>query len=71
MNTFVTHPGLSLNLAHQTIDDRVAQAQQRSQARAARSDQRARARKAPRPSARPTEQYRLPWWAFRFVRPAG
>ena len=71
MNTFVSHPGLSLSVAHQTIDDRVAQALQRSLARAARSDQRARRRGIPRPSARPTEHYRLPWWAFRFVHPAG
>lgn len=70
MNTFVTHPSLSLSVAHQTIDDRVTRAQQRSVARAARSDQRSRARKVPRPSARPTEHFRLPWWAFRFVHPA-
>jgi hypothetical protein len=71
MNTFVSHPGLSLSLAHHTIDARVAQAQQRALARAARSDQQPRRRRVPRPSARPKEQFRLPWWAFRFVHPVG
>ncbi len=71
MNTFVSSPNFALSVAHQTIDDRVAQAQRRSAARAARSDQRTRARKVPRPTASPTEHYRLPWWSFRFVRPVG
>ncbi len=46
MNTFVASPNLALTIAQQTIDERVAQAEHRAQARAARSYQRA-------PDARP------------------
>ena len=70
MNTFVASPTLALSIAHHTIDERVAAAQGRSEARAARSARRAAQRNAPRLSARPREHYRLPWWAFRFPRPA-
>ena len=70
MNTFVASPNLALTIAHQTIDERVAQAEHRALARAARSEARAARRERPRLSARPTEHYRLPWWSFRFVRPA-
>ena len=69
MNTFVASPNLAQSIARQTIDERVAQAEYRAQARAARSYQRAR-RESSRLSGRPTEHYQLPWWAFRFVRPA-
>jgi hypothetical protein len=71
MNTFVSSPNLAMSVATQTINDRVAAAQQRSVARAARSDQRSRRREIARPSAAPAEHYRLPWWAFRFVHPVG
>ena len=37
MNTFVASPNLALTIARQTIDERVAQAEYRAQARAARS----------------------------------
>ena len=57
MNTFVASPTLALSIAHHTIDERVAA-------------RRAAQRNAPRLSARPREHYRLPWWAFRFPRPA-
>ena len=69
MNTFVASPNLAQTIARQTIDERVAQAEYRAQARAARSERRA-VRERTRLSARPTQQYQLPWWAFRFVRPA-
>ena len=70
MNTFVASPNLALTIARQTVDERVAQAEYRAQARAARSEIRAARRESSRLSGRPTEHYRLPWWAFRFVRPA-
>jgi len=69
MNAFAAGPDLARTLAHQTIDERVAQAEVRSQARAARSYARAR-RATARLSARPTQHHQLPWWAFRFARPA-
>jgi hypothetical protein len=69
MNTFVASPNLALTIAQHTIDERVAQAEYRAQARAARSYQRAR-RETARLTGRPTEHYRLPWWTFRIVRPA-
>ena len=70
MNTFVASPSLAQSIARQTIEDRVAQAEYRTLARAARSAQRAARRETSRLSARPTQQYQLPWWAFHFVRPA-
>ena len=70
MNTFVASPNLALTIARQTVDERVAQAEYRAQARAARSPSPTARRDRPRLSGRPTEHYRLPWWAFRFVRPA-
>ena len=69
MNTFVASPTLALSIAHQTIDDRVAQAENRARTRAAKSDTRAR-RETERLSGRPTQPYQLPWWAFRFVHTA-
>jgi hypothetical protein len=70
MNTFVASPNLALTIAQQTVDQRVTEAEYRAQARAARSEIRAARRESSRLSGRPTEHYRLPWWAFRFVRPA-
>jgi len=70
MSTFVSSPNLALSIAHQTVDDRVAQAQYRALARTARAERRAARRETSRLSARPTQQYRLPWWAFRAMRPA-
>jgi hypothetical protein len=66
MNTFLPGPNEALSVAHQTIDDRASGAERRSLARAARAEKRAARRRASRLSARPTEHYRLPWWAFRF-----
>jgi hypothetical protein len=70
MNTFVASPNLALTVAHQTVADRVAQAEQRALARTARAERRAARREASRLSGRPTEHYRLPWWAFRFANTA-
>jgi len=70
MNTFVASPNLALTVAHQTVADRVAQAEQRSLARTARAERRAARRGTSRLSARPTQHYHLPWWAFRFAHTA-
>ncbi len=70
MNTFVASPDLAQSIARRTIDERVAQAEYRALARAARSERRTARRESERLSARPTQQYQLPWWAFRFTRPA-
>jgi len=67
MNTFVASPNLALTVAHQTIAERVAQAEQRALARTVRAEQRAARRETARLSARPTHQFQLPWWAFRFA----
>lgn len=65
MNTFVGSPNLALTVAHQTVAERVAQAEQRALARTARAERRAARRETSRLSARPTHQYQLPWWVFR------
>ncbi len=70
MNTFVASPNLALTVAHQTIAERVADAELRALARSARAERRAALRETSRLSARPTEHYRLPWWAFRFAHTA-
>jgi hypothetical protein len=67
MNTFTNNPSLALALAQQAIDERIARAQRREAARSERAWKRAARRE--RLSASPTEHYRLPWWAFRFVHP--
>ena len=38
MNTFVASPNLALTVAHQTVADRVAQAEHRALARTARAE---------------------------------
>jgi hypothetical protein len=70
MNTFVASPNLALTVAHQTVADRVADAEHRALARTARAERRAALRETTRLSARPTQHYQLPWWAFRFTHPA-
>jgi hypothetical protein len=70
MNTFVASPDLARTIARHRIDERVAQAEYRARARAARFERRTARRETERLSARPTQQYHLPWWAFRFTRPA-
>ena len=65
MNTFVASPNLALTVAHQTVAERVAQAEQRALARSARAERRAALRETSRLSARPNHRYHLPWWAFR------
>jgi hypothetical protein len=70
MNTFVASPTLAQTIARQTIDDHVAWAEDRARARTARAEKRTARRESERLSARPTQQYRMPWWAFRFIRAA-
>ena len=70
MNTLTNHPAAALQVAHQTVADRVADAEHRALARTARAERRAALRETTRLSARPTQHYQLPWWAFRFTHPA-
>jgi hypothetical protein len=70
MNTFTTNTSGALQVANYTINDRVRQAEQRAEARAFRAEQRAAkrwAREARRLSAKPENQFQLPWWAFRYL----
>jgi hypothetical protein len=69
MYTLMNSPYLALTMAHGTIDERVHRAESRAAARSARAHQRAARREAARLSASPTEHYRLPWWAFRYLHP--
>jgi hypothetical protein len=69
MYTVMNSPYLALNVAQGTIDERVHRAEQRAGARSARAAKRAAHRESARLSASPSEHYRLPWWAFRFVHP--
>ena len=72
MNVFVSDPNAAMMMAHQTVTDRVQQAQARAQAHAARTErrnQRRAERHAQRGAQRQTPPTaRLPWWAF--LRPA-
>ena len=70
MNSFTSNPTAAGSVAHYLIQDRVQDAERRAQVRSVRSARRA-ARQAhqSRPVAPPTT-HDLPWWAFRFVRPA-
>jgi len=70
MNTFVASPDLAQTIARQQIADRVAQAEHSTATRAARTARRTARRETERLSARPKQQFQLPWWAFRFTRPA-
>ena len=70
MNTFTSNPNAALQVAQYTIDDRVRQAEQRAQAREFRAERRAAkrwARESRRLTAKPQNQYQLPWWAFRYL----
>jgi hypothetical protein len=70
MNSITSNPSAAMTMAQQMIDERVRSAQQRAQGNAVRAQQRA-ARRARRLTAAPPKyQHALPWWAFRFVRPA-
>ena len=69
MNVFVADPNSAMAMAHQTVNDRVSQAQARAHAHAARTERRNQRRSeshAHRATQRQTAC--LPWWAF--LRPA-
>jgi hypothetical protein len=70
MNTLTNNPAAASFVARQLIQERVQDAQQRSQARAVRADRRA-ARQAhqTRPVV-PPSAHDLPWWTLRFLFPA-
>ncbi len=63
MNTLTANPDAARAIAHQQIAERVRDAEQARTARAVRQERRAHATQ--KPAERP-----LPWWAFRFLRPA-
>jgi hypothetical protein len=70
MNPFTSNPTAALMVADRTIAERVAAAQDRARSSAIRADRRS-ARRARRLTARPPErQLSLPWWVFRWARPA-
>jgi hypothetical protein len=66
MNTFTADPTAARAVARQIIDERVRDAEERRIARAVRAERRSAARAFRQtPDPRP-----LPWWTFRFLRPA-
>lgn len=68
MNSFTSNPAAAQAVARYTIDDRVRDAEQRRVARAIRDQRRSAARAARVYRQEPVST--LPWWAFRFLRPA-
>jgi hypothetical protein len=70
MNTFTTNTNAALQVAQYQINDRVRQAEQRAEVREFRAERRAAkrwARETRRLSAKPQNQFQLPWWAFRYL----
>lgn len=71
MNTLTSNPAAALEVAHQTISDRVHDAEHRALARAARSE--CRATRSVRTAGRAAATRRskpLTWWATWFTHPA-
>ena len=68
MNAFTSNPTAAQAVARYTIEERVRDAEQRRTARAIRDQRRAAARAARVYRHEPVSA--LPWWAFRFLRPA-
>jgi hypothetical protein len=66
MNILTSNPTAAQQVARQTIDDRVRDAEQRRLARAARAERRT----VYNPQGRPSPTPPLPWWSMRFLRPA-
>jgi hypothetical protein len=65
MNTLTSNPTAAQQVARYTIDQRVRDAEHRRVVRAART--RRPAVQDPKPS---NTHVSLPWWTFRFLRPA-
>jgi len=70
MNMLTHNPDFALMIARRTIDDRIRDAQQRSQAHAARVERRAARRMSRTAVATPEPHTSFPLAAFRFLRPA-
>lgn len=71
MNSITANPSAADFIARQLIQERVQDAERRSQVRALRTARRA-ARQATGPVrvVTPPATHTLPWWAFRFLFPA-
>jgi hypothetical protein len=65
MNIMTSNPTVAQQFARQVIDDRVRDAEQRRLARASRT--RHHDERTPQP---PSTTGPVPWWTFRFLRPA-
>jgi hypothetical protein len=65
MNVITANPTASQQMARQLINDRVRDAEQRRFARAARTRHQDNNTLQP-----PNPTRALPWWSFRFLRPA-
>jgi hypothetical protein len=65
MNILTTNPDVARAVAHQQIAERVRYAEEARTARAVRQAHREARASGQRP---PTRE--LPWWTFRFLRPA-
>jgi hypothetical protein len=64
MQTFTNNPDLALTLAHQTISERIHQAQQRTLVRTVRADRRAARESAGAGAVAPSSNRRIGWrWA--------
>jgi hypothetical protein len=68
MNSLTCNPSAAQSVARYTINERVRDAEERRVARAIRDQRRAAARAARAYRHEPVNT--LPWWAFRFLRPA-
>jgi hypothetical protein len=68
MNSFTSNPTAAQAVARHTIEQRVRDAEERRVARGIREQRRAAARAARVYRHEPVST--LPWWAFRFLRPA-
>jgi len=66
MNILTSNPTAAQLVARQTINDRVRDAEQRRVARAVRIQRRTEQDPQGPNTTAPT----LPWWSFRFLRPA-
>lgn len=68
MNSFASNPSAASMMAHQIIDERVRDAQDRAQARAVRQEERHVRRRRRLTASPPRYQFDLPFWVFRYGR---
>jgi hypothetical protein len=70
MNSNTCNPTAAGMMAHQTIQDRVQDAERRAQVHMVRAERRTARREARASGATPPANHRLQWRAFRFPHPA-